>query len=665
MKKKLTALLMTTACLVNSVLTVNAAESAQIGDVNCDGKISVSDAIMLARIVAEDVTVSVSETGKRNADLNASGAPDADDVSLLLKRLAGLDAPAEQDLHFEAVEESEKSVETSIKLSLKTNAFCAKNEPLTIEATMRDRVFTTHSGDDYRFEVYVCNPINFQNIEDEKLSVNGMRGGYQKNMYFDMPENTELCHAEQVVLDFSDYKAGDSGCLKLTFLAEYFDTEVGRITSTRGNGHLLYFYVGENSVGISKESAEDAEKACQEQRSDEIIIHDAYTGKWGEKFVTRGLFEALSSDSGEQIPVWMSFTITSDYTYKGKKLSEYDAAQHSEEMDKLDQLLNSGDVLKYGEAVYTTGTPNGTKWSKELYDYRVEFFGEELLSKYIVDGAFLKDQLSDDLSALRLQSRAAYREAEEAYYQDAIKETADALKAQGIPCERRGDIKRVMMLVTAEQFDALDFEKAACYGLAQVQREVPEQTVQPSAPQPVSFEDLTAVVDALNGYNLDVYPEQYRETYREMYNRFNREKFVYQVQDHDAIVNQSDRPVALFPNVRYEDIGIGYDLTFQDKTYHITFYCANADITAGSDVIADYLQKRMGRRTDKEITVQDRTVSLTYPLDDALHTELYAGAWVDESHYFVVKAVTSEEEMTEFLNKLQINKYYFDQPAAE
>ena len=247
---------------------------------------------------------------------------------------------------------------------------------------------------EYRFEVYVCNPINYQNIEDEKLNVNGTHGGYQKNMNFDMPENTELCHEEQVVLDFSNYQTGDSDCIKLTFLAEYFDNEVGRITSTRGNGHLLYFYVGENGVGISKDSVEDAEKACQEQRSDEIVIHDAYTGKWNDKFITRGLFDALSSDTGEQIPVWMSFTETGDFTYKGKNLGEYDEAQHSEEIDKLDQLLNSGDVLKYGEAVYTTGTPDGTKWGKELYDARVEFFGEELLSKYIVDGEFLKDQLT-------------------------------------------------------------------------------------------------------------------------------------------------------------------------------------------------------------------------------------------------------------------------------
>ena len=664
MKKKLTAMMLAAACMLNCTLTANAAETAS-GDVNGDGNITVSDAIMLARIVAEDITVSVTEEGKRNADLNASGAPDADDVTLLLRRLAGLDAPAEQEVHFECIEESEKSVETGMKLSLKTNAFAAKNETLTIEATMRDSVFTTHTGDDYRFEVYVCNPINYQNIEDEKLRVNGMCGGYQKNMNFDMPDNTELCHEEQVVLDFSDYQTGDSDCIKLTFLAEYFDHEVGRITSTRGNGHLLYFYVGENGIGISKESIEDAEKACQEQRSDEIIIHDAYTGKRNEKYITRGLFDALSSDSGEQIPVWMSFTITDDYTYKGKTLGEYSAAQYSEEIDKLDQLLNSGDVLKYSEAVYTTGTPDGTKWGKELYDARVEFFGEELLSKYIVDGEFLKDQLSDDLSALRTQSRAAYREAEEAYDQDAIKETADALKAQGIPCEARGDIKRVMMLVTAEQFDTLDFEKAACYGLARVQREVPEQTVQPVAPQPVSFEDLSAVVEALNGYNLDVYPEQYRETYREMYDRFNREKFVYQVQDNDVIINQADRSVALFPNVRYEDIGIGYYLTFQDQTYHITIYCANPDIAAGSNGIAEYLQKRTGRRTDKEITLQDRTISLTYPLDDSLQSEIYASAWIDESHYFTAKAITSEEEMTVFLNELHFTKFMINQPVTE
>ncbi len=68
--------------------------------------------------------------------------------------------------------------------------------------------------------------------------------------------------------------------------------------------------------------------------------------------------------------------------------------------EKLAQLLKQGDMLKYGEALYTTGIPDGEKWTKELYEQRVEFFGEDLLSKYIVDGEFLRKSVESDMKGL-------------------------------------------------------------------------------------------------------------------------------------------------------------------------------------------------------------------------------------------------------------------------
>ena len=61
-----------------------------LGDVNCDKQVTVSDAILTARIVAEDATAKVTEQGMRNADMNQNGAPDAEDTVLILKQLAGI-----------------------------------------------------------------------------------------------------------------------------------------------------------------------------------------------------------------------------------------------------------------------------------------------------------------------------------------------------------------------------------------------------------------------------------------------------------------------------------------------------------------------------------------------------------------------------------------------
>ena len=60
------------------------------GDINLDGKVTVADAIMLSRYVAEDTTVSITAEGLAAADLNSDGLTTADDVIVLLRSLAGL-----------------------------------------------------------------------------------------------------------------------------------------------------------------------------------------------------------------------------------------------------------------------------------------------------------------------------------------------------------------------------------------------------------------------------------------------------------------------------------------------------------------------------------------------------------------------------------------------
>jgi len=70
--------------------TTAPAVSTLAGDVNCDGKQTISDAILLARIVAEDSTVKVTENGLANAELDGVSGLSTEDTTILLKMLAGL-----------------------------------------------------------------------------------------------------------------------------------------------------------------------------------------------------------------------------------------------------------------------------------------------------------------------------------------------------------------------------------------------------------------------------------------------------------------------------------------------------------------------------------------------------------------------------------------------
>lgn len=60
------------------------------GDVNSDGRLTVSDAVLIARVAAEDPDTGISEAGIALADLNGDGTVSSADTVRLLRQLAGL-----------------------------------------------------------------------------------------------------------------------------------------------------------------------------------------------------------------------------------------------------------------------------------------------------------------------------------------------------------------------------------------------------------------------------------------------------------------------------------------------------------------------------------------------------------------------------------------------
>ncbi len=59
------------------------------GDADCNGDTDVLDAVMVARVAAEDTKTGITEQGKKNADVTKDNIVKSDDLSLLLKFLAG------------------------------------------------------------------------------------------------------------------------------------------------------------------------------------------------------------------------------------------------------------------------------------------------------------------------------------------------------------------------------------------------------------------------------------------------------------------------------------------------------------------------------------------------------------------------------------------------
>lgn len=371
---------------------------------------------------------------------------------------------------------------SSIRVALKCRTFIPSAETLTVDAAMMG-IYSPEGYEDNSFVYdYMIAPYEDRNkTEDERLIVNGVNGSYEKEYTGEEREifnvgreydDYSTYHHETASLDFSNYQAGSSGSIMFMLRAVSLneDGTMPEHPSTLGDGQLLYFYVGAEGVGISNVSIEAAEEAYMAKESGDVTPPEEYTGRWHGKNISSNLYEALTDPDSGTIPVMITLNDTGagEFVYKGRKLKEYSYDLFGEDVSKLQQLLEQGDIIKYGEAVYTTGTPDEIKWTKAMYDYRIEFFGDELLSKYIINGEFLKEQLQRDLKELKAYYQAALDEGADAFYQAKIEETIKVLKEKGIRSERIGDTRNIVMYVTAAEFDSLDIETASYYGIVLV-----------------------------------------------------------------------------------------------------------------------------------------------------------------------------------------------------
>lgn len=212
-------------------------------------------------------------------------------------------------------------------------------------------------------------------------------------------------------------------------------------------------------------------KEAEEDMSTGEIAVDTQMGKTIEWGLKKAL-ENLPQNTKVAVAAYPYMT-DPNFVWNGKSLKEYSDAFDAERsmLNKLGSLAKMGNMLKYGEALLT-GTPDGEKWSKELYEETIAYYGEELISKYIVNGEFLKDQLEADIEIMSGEGSAyyAYESACAAYNAYALDEAEKQLAAHSIDYDasNSADSGCIIMFVDAEQFSAFTMESIEnwCFCLA-------------------------------------------------------------------------------------------------------------------------------------------------------------------------------------------------------
>ena len=192
--------------------------------------------------------------------------------------------------------------------------------------------------------------------------------------------------------------------------------------------------VSDNSSSANDESGDDFCLIDPNISPDDIAEH-----LWNGKIIKGALYKAFDEYDDDRIFKVSAFCSSID-NFEYDNIDKYIAAMHKPTL--LKRLIEYGDELKYGEALCTTGTPEGITWTKELYDDTVSFIGKELIDEYIIDGEFLKDRAERDYEAAcnELETeRELYEQSFYDYMTLVYGPLMKQLQEKGISCELTSD----------------------------------------------------------------------------------------------------------------------------------------------------------------------------------------------------------------------------------
>ncbi|MBE6694901.1 MAG: hypothetical protein E7587_00455 [Ruminococcaceae bacterium] len=182
----------------------------------------------------------------------------------------------------------------------------------------------------------------------------------------------------------------------------------------------------------------------------------------------------LKSASPEQyFALHISKTFSDGFTYNGRTVSDIAAEMQENELifNKLLQLLKAGDRLKYGELIYTEGTPEGEKWTKSLYDKTIEYYGEDFLINYVFGGEFDRARAEADLASAEVKAKQleeARQEIYEAYHRSCADEIEKIFSDFGASTVTKNG--KLFVFIRKEQLATIEISDKESYILSLAKR---------------------------------------------------------------------------------------------------------------------------------------------------------------------------------------------------
>ena len=160
-----------------------------------------------------------------------------------------------------------------------------------------------------------------------------------------------------------------------------------------------------NSGNDNEESQKDISPDLDDDR---IIWHNrdaSAIAEWNGLSVSEDLIAAFENAKSTDLFAVNAFLkdvqSIETLTYEGRTYASYrtesdELRQHCTKLSNLQKDANR--LIDYANGYY-----NG--YSKEFFEQRIDYYGEELINQYIVDGVFLEDKINEDVQLIENRIR--------------------------------------------------------------------------------------------------------------------------------------------------------------------------------------------------------------------------------------------------------------------
>ncbi|MBQ7172111.1 MAG: hypothetical protein IJR89_07535 [Clostridia bacterium] len=170
-------------------------------------------------------------------------------------------------------------------------------------------------------------------------------------------------------------------------------------------------------------------------------------------------------------------------------------------------------------------------------------------------------------------------------------------------------------------------------------------------PQPLRFDSFESARDFIISAELSSYSEKEQEAYEKMNRVFRKDGFFYRASYREEGI--PPREITLFPEAKYEDVGIGSWFVVDDVWYQFVVY----HIREGEDCVT--VENRLMNTSQGEYEIP---VNVNQALNTILFRyreasgEVFFFGFLDDQHYFWIKGKASEDRIGEIIRNITFEK---------